>query len=228
MENTAIPHEALWDVLRARHSVRRYTCRPVEPEKAAALQAEIDAIGRETGLDFRLVLDDPDVFRADRPRYGSFSGCRNFIVLYGPKGADEQVGYHGERLVLLAQYLGLNTCWCAMTFEKNAIPVKPAEGHVLHDVVALGYGETQGVPHRSKPVTKLAPITPATPQWFERGMDAAMLAPTAINQQRFFIEQVGDRGARAKALIGPCSKTDLGIVKYHFELGAGRENFEWV
>jgi len=103
MENTAIPREALWDVLRARHSVRRYTDRPVEPEKAAALQAEIDAIGRETGLDFRLVLDDPNVFRADRPRYGSFSGCRNFIVLYGPKGADEQVGYHGERLVLLAQ-----------------------------------------------------------------------------------------------------------------------------
>ena len=57
---------------------------------------------------------------------------------------------------------------------------------------------------------------------------AAMLAPTAINQQRFYIEQVGERGARAKALIGPCSKTDLGIVKYHFELGAGRENFEGV
>ena len=24
------------------------------------------------------------------------------------------------------------------------------------------------------------------------------------------------------------SKMDLGIVKYHFEVGAGRENFEWA
>jgi hypothetical protein len=24
------------------------------------------------------------------------------------------------------------------------------------------------------------------------------------------------------------SKMDLGIVKYHFELGAGKENFEWA
>ena len=27
---------------------------------------------------------------------------------------------------------------------------------------------------------------------------------------------------------GPFVKTDKGIVKYHFEIGAGKENFEWM
>lgn len=27
--------------------------------------------------------------------------------------------------------------------------------------------------------------------------------------------------------MGFCTKIDLGIVKYHFEIGAGKENFEW-
>ena len=33
---------------------------------------------------------------------------------------------------------------------------------------------------------------------------------------------------KAKALTAFYSKLDLGIVKYHFEVGAGKENFEWV
>ncbi|MBR4256518.1 MAG: nitroreductase, partial [Clostridia bacterium] len=64
------------------------------------------------------------------------------------------------------------------------------------------------------------------PEWFMRGMEAAALAPTAINQQRFIINYENGK-VSAKALLGPCSKTDLGIVKYHFELGAGSENIIW-
>lgn len=218
----------VWDLMRARHSVRSYINKPIEPEKARALQAEIDAICRESGLVFQLVLENPDIYKANKPHYGMFKGCRNCIVLYGPRGAEEKVGYFGERLVLFAQSLGLNTCWCALSFEKHKLPTRPPAGMILQDVIALGYGETQGVPHKSKPVIRLAPITPDTPQWFEAGMDAAMLAPTAMNQQRFYIEPVGERGVRAKALLAPCTKTDIGIVKYHFELGAKKENFEWV
>ena len=216
------------ELMKARHSVRRYDNKPLSGEDASALADALDACNKESGLNLQLVTDEPEAFQANKPTYGSFQGCRNYIALVGPRGMDEEIGYYGERAVLAAQALGVNSCWVALTYKKGKTDVRVGPGEKLYMVIALGYGETQGVPHRSKPVTKLAPITPATPQWFERGMDAAMLAPTAINQQRFFIEQVGDRGARAKALIGPCSKTDLGIVKYHFELGAGRENFEWV
>ncbi len=216
------------EIMRSRHSVRKYTDRKIEAEKAEKLQEEIEKINKESNLKFYLCLDNPNVFKANQPNYGSFSGCRNFFLLFGSKNDDEKIGYYGERLVLLAQSLGLNTCWAAVTFEKKAIPVKTPDNMKLHDVIALGYGENQGVPHKSKPIEKLAKITENTPEWFIKGMDAAVLAPTAINQQRFYFEQVGERGVRAKALFGPYSKTDIGIVKYHFELGAGKENFEWV
>jgi len=44
-------------------------------------------------------------------------------------------------------------------------------------------------------------------------------APTAVNQQKFYLEYLWFRDY---------SKMDLGIVKYHFEVGAGKENFEWA
>lgn len=216
----------LYEAVFARHSVRRFTDREIEPEKAEILQKKIDEINGKTGLNFSLCLNEPEAFMANKPSYGSFAGCRNYFVLAAAKGRDEDIGYYGEELVLLSQTLGLNTCWVALTFEKNKVPVKLADGEKICDVIALGYGQTQGVPHKSKPVDKLCKIKGEAPDWFMKGMEAAALAPTAINQQRFIIS-CDDGRVSAKALFGPCSKTDLGIVKYHFELGAGKDNFIW-
>jgi len=55
-----------------------------------------------------------------------------------------------------------------------------------------------------------------------------LLAPTAINQQKFLFSLKNERQVQAKAGWGFFSKVDLGIVKYHFEVGAGKENFEWI
>lgn len=215
------------DVIRARHSVRKYTDRVIEDDKASVLNNEIIQINRESGLCFCMCLEEPEAYQANKPHYGSFKGCKNYFVLFGPKGQEEKVGYYGEHLVLKAQSLGLNTCWCAMTFEKNKLAATAPEGMVLHDVIALGYGETQGIQHNSKPASKLSNIRDDSPEWFKNGVEAAILAPTAINQQKFYLELIGERTVRAKALLGPCYKTDIGIVKYHFETVAGKENFEW-
>ena len=216
----------LYEAIFERHSVRKYKDTPIEPEKAAVLQEKIDEINQKTGLDISLCLDEPEAFMANKPSYGSFAGCRNYFVLAAGKGRDEDIGYYGEELVLLSQTLGLNTCWVALTFEKNKVPAKLKEGEKIYDVIALGYGQSQGVPHKSKPAEKLYRAKGDVPEWFKKGMEAAALAPTAINQQRFIISY--DNGkVSAKALLGPCSKTDLGIVKYHFELGAGKDNTIW-
>ena len=220
--------EDIWNIMRQRHSVRQYDNRAVEPEKAALINEEIERINAESGLRFALFVDEPEAFKADKPSYGSFSGCRNYVVLAGKKGDDEKIGYFGERLVLFAQSIGLNTCWVAMTFEKSKVQPSLGAGEVLFDVLALGYGLNDGRPHRSKPADRVAEIYESTPEWFKKGVEAALLAPTAINQQRFFFKIMKDGRVAAKALLGPCSKTDLGIVKYHFELGAGRGNFEWA
>ena len=216
----------LYDAMLERHSVRQYTDKKIEPEKIEILKNKIDEINKKSGLDISLCTEEPEAFQANKPSYGSFSGCKNYFVLAAGKGRDEDIGYYGEELVLLSQTLGLNTCWVALTFEKNKVPVKLSENEKIYDVIALGYGKTQGVVHKSKPLDKLYRAKGDAPEWFMRGMEAAALAPTAINQQRFIISYENGK-VGAKALLGPCSKTDLGIVKYHFELGAGSENIIW-
>lgn len=216
----------LYDAIFKRHSVRQYTDKKIELEKIEILNNKIDEINKKTGLNISLCTEEPGAFQANKPSYGSFSGCKNYFVMAAGKGRDEDIGYFGEELVLLSQTLGLNTCWVALTFEKNKVPVTLKENEKIYDVIALGYGKTQGVPHRSKPLDKLYRAKGNVPEWFMRGMEAAALAPTAINQQRFIISYENGK-VGAKALLGPCSKTDLGIVKYHFELGAGIENIIW-
>ena len=94
-------------------------------------------------------------------------------------------------------------------------------------LISVGYGIRQGRDHVSKPFDEVASVKNGEiTEWFKRGVEAALLAPTAINQQKFHFTLDGNN-VKAKALLGPYSKVDLGIAKYHFELGAGKENFEW-
>ena len=161
--------------------------------------------------------------------YGKFSGVTNYIAMIGKKGPqlDELCGYYGEKIVLYAQTLGLNTCWVALTFKKIPEAFQIGPGEKLTVVISVGYGATQGVPHKSKPMEELCAVNGEMPDWFRKGMEAALLAPTAVNQQKFKFTLDGDR-VTAKAAFGPYTKMDLGIAKYHFELGAGKENFTWA
>ncbi len=219
----------LLEAVKTRHSVRKYTSRSLEPEIIQALQAEIDACNRESGLHIQLVTEEPSAFQGLLPHYGKFSCVRNYLALVGPKGPelDEKAGYYGERLVLKAQMLGLNTCWAALTFRRSRCAVQRNPGETLLCVISLGYGATQGVPHKSKPLESLCRAETPAPDWFLRGMESVLLAPTAINQQKFFFTQSGS-SVQAKATGGFCSSIDLGIVKYHFEVGAGTSHFSWV
>lgn len=217
------------DILTAiknRHSVRDYTDRPIDAETIRDLKAEIDACNEESGLNIQLVTGEPKAFSGFMAHYGKFGGVRNYIALASKKGLDfdEKSGYYGERVALKAQTLGLNTCWVAMTFSKGAAKqsVSIGAGEKLGCVLALGYGKTQGTPHKSKPLTDLFIADGEIPEWFEKGIEAAALAPTATNQQKFiFILSKGV--VTLKATGGFYSKVDLGIVKYHFEIGSGRK-----
>lgn len=226
------------DTLKARHSVRAYTDQPLNLEQVSALQAEIDACNKEGNLAIKLVTDDPAAFDSAMAHYGKFTGVRNYIILAGPKAADLEVrcGYYGERIALLAQDLGLNTCWVALTFKKRYVKTLVEKGNQLVVVLALGYGETQGVEHHNKDIDQVSMDVPGSggaPDWFYRGVKAALLAPTATNQQSFklvYTDKIDENGKPyvvAKNEGGFFSKVDLGIVKLHFEIGAGKDNFAW-
>lgn len=220
----------VFEAMKARHSVRKYLDKPIPAQAVARLRAEADACNRESGLHIQLVTEEPEAFDCAMAKYGSFSGVRNYLALVGPKGdgLDEKAGYYGERVVLLAQMLGLNTCWVGLTFSKKKAHIDVGPGEKLALVAALGYGESQGTAHKDRPMEQLCKVSGEMPGWFRRGMEYAMLAPTAVNQQKFcFTLEPGGR-VRAEASRGPFARLDLGIVKYHFELGAGKENFSWV
>lgn len=218
----------LTEAMKERHSVRQYRSQPLSEEAVSAMQAEIDACNQESGLHIQLVLDEPKAFDGFMAHYGKFRGVRNYIALVGKKDAklDEKCGYYGERLVLKAQQLGLNTCWVAMTYSKIKTAFSIDRGEDLCAVISIGYGEAQGVPHKSKTVPEVAKTDGQMPDWFKSGIEAALLAPTAMNQQKFMFTLEGNRVA-AKAGKGFYSKIDLGIVKYHFEIGAGKDEFQW-
>ena len=218
----------LIEAMNLRHSVRQYIDKPLEDDVISALRKEIDEINKESGMHIQLVTNEPRAFDSFMAHYGKFSGVKNYIALIGKKGSDldEKCGYYGERLVLLAQQLGLNSCWVAMTYSKIKSAFKISSGEKLCVVIALGYGNTQGAAHKSKPMEKVINVNGSVPKWFKNGAEAALLAPTAMNQQKFSLSLNGNK-VSAKAGRAFYSKVDLGIVKYHFELGAGKENFIW-
>lgn len=216
----------IMETMRARHSVRQYTDRKIPEEVVLRLQKKIDACSQESGLHIQLVTEEPEAFAGGMAHYGSFRGVRNYIAMVGKddRDLDEKCGYYGEQLVLLSQQLGLNTCWVAMTFSRGKAKqhLKMEPGEKIAVVIALGYGATQGVPHRSKPLENLTDAKAPYPEWFRRGLEAAQLAPTAMNQQKFRFSLDGET-VRAVSLGGFYSRMDLGIVKYHFEAAAGRK-----
>lgn len=224
----------LIDAIKARHAVRKYTDRPIEAKKIASLRAATEKLNAESGLHLQLVLDEPKAFSSGILKYGAISGVRNYFAMVGKKGreVEEKIGYCGEQLVLLAQTLGLNTCWVGLTFKEVNEVISLADGEQLHCVIALGYGVDAGKQHPLKPIEKFYEAEGEIPEWFRRGMDAAVLAPTAVNQQKFkFILHEGNK-VSAEPTFSLTGRSylyyDLGIVKCHFEIGAGKEHFTWL
>lgn len=225
------------EAIASRHSVRKYTEKPLSEEVVRSLKEEIAACNAEGRLSIKLITGEPKAFDSALAHYGKFKGVKNYIVLAGAPAEDlnERCGYFGERLVLHSQEAGLNTCWVALTFKKRFVKkaLKPNEKLAL--VITLGYGADQGRPHKTKSIEEVStvPQNEEIPAWFRAGIEAALLAPTAMNQQKFRIDLTGEKSSDGKSLVrisslgGAYSDVDLGIVRLHFELGAGVENFAW-
>ena len=224
------------EAIEARHSIRAYKDLPLSEEIVKLLEDELVKLNNEGQLHIQLICNEPKAFQGTMAKYGKFRNVNNYLVMAGKKAEDldERIGYYGEHLVLLAQTLGLNTCWVGLSYSKVPGTYVLEEGEKIACYIAIGYGETQGVGHKIKTVEQVSNASDITPSWFKKGVEAALLAPTAVNQQKFSFEHVGVKNnchlIRAKkgfSMIG-YTKMDLGIAKYHFEIGAGEVNFEWV
>ena len=214
------------EAIRERHSVRQFKDQAIDEETRARLNGLIETVNEESNQHFQLICDDPECFNSFMAHYGKFKNVRNYIAVVAntiTTDYEERCGFYGQQIVLEAQMLGLNTCWVGGTFSKGKCKAKIGQGEKLIAVIAIGYGETPGVAHKSKPMEKLCTVVDGEmPDWFREGMEAAMMAPTAINQQKFVIE-LRDGTATIMARKGPFSRVDLGIVVYNFEAASGHK-----
>lgn len=217
------------ETMKVRHSVRAFNDRKIEADAADRLRSVIDRCNKEGGLHIQLCLDDPKAFEGFMAHVGKFSNVQNYIALIGKESREleENIGYYGEKIVLEATDLGLGSCWVAKTYSKGKCGCTLENGEKLVCVIAFGYFDQGGVPRKTKSVEELSHVKGEMPDWFRYGMEAAQLAPTAMNEQRFHISLDGDI-VTAKPGIGLDTKVDLGIVKCHFELGAGNANWKWA
>ncbi len=220
----------LKEAMSTRHSVRKYKNEPLAKDSVVKLNERIEAQNQKFGLNMQLVTNNKDSMPGIIALLMS-KGVRNYIILAGPDSADvdEKLGYSSADLMLYAQTLGLNSWWIGGMFSRKGARKNSNAGDdaKIIGVVAVGYGEEQGVAHKSKAAEEVSSYEGTPPQWFNEGVSAALLAPTAMNKQAFSI-----KGKENKVSIscnnGSFSGADLGIVKYHFELGAGTDNFTWM
>lgn len=207
-----------------RHSVRKYRSVRIADNLVAQLKAKIDELNAAGNLHLQFVEDAGKAYGNLIYRAVGLISAPSIIVCVGEDTADldERVGYYGEKLVLFAQTLGLNTCWTG-TFNRKAVSfdVKPGERVVL--AIAIGYGVDQGKDRKSKTYEQVTEVVGTAPDWFKEGVKAALLAPTALNEQKFMIKYNADDTVSLETKGGGLTKIDLGIVKCHFEIGAGRE-----
>ncbi|MDE6762629.1 MAG: nitroreductase [Oscillospiraceae bacterium] len=218
----------LKEAAECRHTVRKYNDRKIPNEIADKLTERITAGNEKFGLDMKLITENTDALGAAVKLVLS-KGVRNYIVLAGKNAlnTEEKLGYCGADIMLFAQTLGLNSWWIGGTFSKNGVRKNAPEAEKITGIIAVGYGEVHGAPHKSKRPEDVSKYDGTEPEWFANGVKTALLAPTALNRQAFFIKGNGSKVSLSYK-SGVLSDTDMGIVKYHFEIGAGKENFEWI
>lgn len=227
----------LIEAIGQRHSVRRYHPEPLPALAREKIIKATELLNRLEDIEFTLVENEPEAF-SGLLAYGSFSGVTNYIVITAPKGHDADIkgGCRGELLVLYARTLGLDTCWAGLSYRRSSpLFPKPEKGRRILACIAIGRGIDHGHPHRIKSPGQVSNISADTPEWFDAGVKAALLAPTAVNQQRFRFTYIapetpgGLPAVRARALfsLAGYTRVDLGIAMLHFKLCSSRALFRW-
>jgi len=214
------------EAMQKRHMVRKYTDKPLSDEIIAKINERIELNNKTYNLNMKLMINNSKGVSSIMKLIMA-KGVNNFIILAGDVSGnlDERLGYSGADIMLYAQTLGLNTWWVGGTFNRSVR--RYVDNKKVTGIIAIGYGQTQGVPHKSKNVEDVSKYEGTIiPPWFISGVDGALLAPTALNKQDFMLIGNGNR-VKIECSNGIFTGSNVGLIKYHFELGAGKGNFEW-
>lgn len=170
---------------------------------------------------------DKRVFSSNLFTYGRFTGAECFAAFIASENAElETVGYMGEAFILEAAAMGLGTCWIGMYNKRAVREIMPlGENERLCCITPIGVSAEEYVGRPRKPLDKLTGLDQQSlidlPEWQQRALECARLAPSAMNRQalKYTIEKNNIVVEKTSGNFG-YSEIDMGIAMLHIELGA--------
>lgn len=238
-----IPYSRWFRVIEKRRSRRRFDLKPLEATVLSQIACACTDFRPFRNARAAVITESPDkVFKGAIGPYGKIKGAPAFIAFIGNMDSPnvwEQVGYTGEGIILEAEALNLATCWVAGFFRpkmvaslteigkgERVLAVTPigyaARSHSLEERVMTGFGLT----HRRRPLSGLVTglLEPEWPQWAKLALEAARLAPSAVNRQPWRFKVEPDSVTVSVNTIGReyglSKRLCCGIAMLHIEVAA--------
>ncbi|MBI5015336.1 MAG: nitroreductase family protein [Deltaproteobacteria bacterium] len=221
-----------------RVSRRRFEAAPRADSTLRRLEELCESLRPFGSARVLLVREAPaGLFRGIVGASGSVRGAPHCLVMVGAEDAAAEVGYVGEAAVLEATALGLGTCWVGGLFSREkadslaalgpaerAFAVSPLGRATADNELEERLMSAVARSRSRKPLSVIAPGSGEWPAWARAGVEAARLAPSALNRQPWRFSMEG-----GTVLVAADSdrdtyripkRLDCGIAMLHFELGA--------
>lgn len=239
-----IPYEKWYNAIKMRHSRRQYVKKELDDNTINKLADFIEELNNSMeGVRTVLVKKcGDDVFTGIAGSYGKIKYAPSYVAFIGradEPNVYEKIGYMGECFILEATSMGLGTCWVAGTLNKQTVldHINLSNGENVYCITPVGYTENDkstgekimGMFTRSHTRKALEELCinkniDEFPEWVKISLEAARLAPSAVNRQpwRFYVESDSITiRETSKAMAGTLSKRlDCGIAMLHIEIGA--------
>lgn len=237
-----IPYSRWYQAIESRRSRRRFEPTFLSREQLVQLDNACSTFRPFSDVRNVLVEQSPhSLFKGAVGPYGKIRGANAFIAFIGNMNnvhVQEQVGYMGEGIILEAEAMNIATCWVAL-FRPNVVTslITINKSEQVMAVTPVGYATAResleervmtgfGFTHRRKPLSDLVIGFDEKdyPQWILSAVEAARLAPSAMNRQpwRFHIETnsitVAVNSTRRE--YGVSRRLDCGIAMLHIEVAA--------
>ncbi|MBM4432975.1 MAG: nitroreductase [Chloroflexi bacterium] len=242
-----------YSVITKRRSRRQFdVARPVSPDLLSQLKSVCVGFRPFPNARAELVTESSGkIFKGVVGAFGKVKDAPAFIAFIGNMESprvQEEVGYTGEGIILEATALGLDTCWVAGFFRPDsaAALVDTAESERVLAVTPIGYASKNesleekvltrfGRNHRRKLLASLISGLPEKhwPEWVKVSLEAARLAPSAVNRQPWGFHVEPDSITVFVRTSGPdfnvSKRLDCGIAMLHIEVAAMTCGFhgEW-
>ena len=238
-----IPFSKWHAAIPCRRSRRRFDSTELESSSLAQLETVCREFRPFPSAHAELVTQSPDaILKGAIGPYGKVKGAPALIAFIGDMDdpyIQEEVGYLGEGIILEATAMGLATCWVAGFFRprvaasvvgaaknERVLAVTPV-GHAvkylsLEERIMTGFGHNL----QRKPLAELVTGLDETelPHWMKSALEAARLAPSAINRQpwRFYLEpnRITVSVNNPRFTFGISKRLDCGIAMLHIEVAA--------